>query len=455
MRLDGVQLGHYRLTHFIRGGGMGEVYQAEDLNLPRQVAIKVMRTEAMLYPDAESSKDATRLFKREMRTISMLDHSHILTLLEAGEERISGENIAYMVMPYCSEGSLVDWIRQHHSSSPLTPQEVLVLLEQAAEALQYAHDQQVLHLDIKPSNFLVRRQSNTAALPNLLLADFGVAKISSTSRMSATPRGTFDYMAPEQLAGNAVAASDQYALGIMAYELLTGRTPFQGAMPQVVFYQHANVVPDPPSTLNAAVPKELDKVVLRALAKKPQERYGSVTAFAQAFAAMLNKSTVRPMETRQFSVTKTMPESKIPVAVFPKTPAEAAQPLPPKPAGLVKPPLPKRGVMWAILSGVVAAILMRLSFISVYDYLHIYISPLIIYTAITVVAAFVTGRIAVARSRGLITGITIAITFYLIEWFVYHFFLSPASLLIETAIFLLFGFLGAWLATIRHPYYRK
>ena len=296
MRLEGEQLGHYRLIRFLQGGGMGEVYLAEDLNLPRQVAIKVMKTETALYPDAQASKDAARLFQREMQAISMLDHPHILTLHDAGKQLINSENVSYMVMPYCPEGSLVDWISRHRRTQPLSPNEVARLLQQAADALQYAHDQkpQVLHLDIKPANFLVRRQTEPSQLPNLLLADFGVAKIAATSKLSATPRGTFEYMAPEQIEGTSVAASDQYALGIMIYELLTGRTPYQGAMPHAMPYMRNKVDPEPPSTVNSAIPQALDKVVLQALAKLPQDRFASVKDFASAFATVLKPSTNQP-----------------------------------------------------------------------------------------------------------------------------------------------------------------
>ena len=291
MRLEGEKLGHYQLTRFIQGGGMGEVYLAQDLTLSRQVAIKVMKTEPVLYPDAQASKDAARLFQREMRAISMLDHPHILTLYEAGEQRIGQESITYMVMPYCPEGSLADWIRRYRSTQPLSPNEVAQILQQAADALQYAHDQHILHLDIKPANFLVRRQTQPSQLPNLLLADFGVAKIATTSKLSATPRGTFEYMAPEQIEGAPVAASDQYALGIMIYKLLTGRTPYQGALPHVIPYMRNKIDPEPPSTINPSLPPTLDKVVLQALAKKPQDRFPSVKEFASAFAAVLKLST--------------------------------------------------------------------------------------------------------------------------------------------------------------------
>ena len=313
MRLEGEKLGHCQLTRFIQGGGMGEVYLAEDLTLSRQVAIKVMKTEPVLYPDTQASKDAARLFQREMRAISMLDHAHILTLLEAGEQQIGHDNIAYMVMPYCPEGSLADWIRRYHSTKPLSPDEVAQILQQAADALQYAHDQQILHLDIKPSNFLVRRQQDPSQLPNLLLADFGVAKMATTSKLSGTVRGTLEYMAPEQLAGTPVAASDQYALGIMVYELLTGHTPFHGTLPQAIPHMHANVDPKPPSIVNPSVPSTLDAIVLLALAKKPQDRFASVKEFSSAFVTALNLNAAQPSGTKTTLEQTTAPSPNQPL----------------------------------------------------------------------------------------------------------------------------------------------
>lgn len=337
MRLEGEKLGHYQLTRFIQGGGMGEVYLAQDLTLSRQVAIKVMKTETVLYPDAQSSKDAARLFQREMQAISMLDHPHILTLHEAGKQQIGHDNIAYMVMPYCPEGSLADWIRRHRSTQPLSPDEVAQILQQAADALQYAHDQHVLHLDIKPANFLVRRQTEPSQLPNLLLADFGVAKIATTSKLSGAVRGTLEYMAPEQVEGAPVAASDQYALGIMVYELLTGRTPYQGALPHVVPYMRNKVDPEPPSTVNPSLPSALDKVVLRALAKKPQDRFASVKAFASAFATVLKPNAAQPPKGKQ--------TPKVPLAPDPK---QSSSP---------KVSLPEQSYLRALGSGAVAGVL--------------------------------------------------------------------------------------------------
>jgi serine/threonine protein kinase len=340
MNLEGTQLGHYRLTQFIKGGGMGEVYLAEDLTLTRQVAIKVVKTEGTLYPNSPSVQEAERLFQREMGVIAALDHPNILTLYEAGKQSVNNEQITYMVMPYCPAGSLADWMARYHSSSLLSPEEVSQLLLQAAEALQHAHDHNpsILHLDIKPQNFLVRRQQDPTALPNLLLADFGVSKITDTTQMSATPRGTMAYMAPEQLGMLPVPASDQYALAVMVYELLTGRRPFEGANMQVVIYQHANVAPDPPSKANSSLPQVLDPVILRALAKRPEQRFDSVREFAQAFAAVLKpEAGQRALSRSGYAGETETAEDSPPQNSVPPPPPPPRQRVAPSPYGL--PPL--------------------------------------------------------------------------------------------------------------------
>jgi len=411
MHLEGTQLGHYRLTRFIQGGGMGEVYLAEDLTLSRQVAIKVMKAEPVLYPDAQNSKDAARLFQREMRAISMLDHAHILTLLEAGEQRISHDNITYMVMPYCPEGSLADWIRRYHSTKPLSPNEVAQVLQQAADALQYAHDQQILHLDVKPSNFLVRRQQDPSQLPNLLLADFGVAKMATTSKLSGTVRGTLEYMAPEQLAGTPVAASDQYALGIMIYELLTGHTPFQGTLPQAIPHMHANVNPKPPSALNPSLPSTLDTIVLRALAKKPQDRFASVKEFASAFAGALKPNAAQPSGAKKTPSRTTAPDIIHPSPIKPVAKAEQAALYTKRPLSINKPQPPKHSFLWALVIGVVAGVLTIGSRFAMfylpyppYGLFEIYAISLPL--LILWVTGLVTGKLTRQRRMSWISGIT-------------------------------------------------
>src|SRR5207245_8577958 len=204
------------------------------------------RSGATAYPNAEATKEAARLFQREMRAIALLDHPHILPLYDFGEEGV----ITYMVMPYRKEGSLADWLQQRNSTELLSAGDVGHLIAQAARGLQHAHNHNIIHQDVKPSNFLIRNNEEEPHRPTLLLADFGVAKFTSaTSSMSHTIRGTPSYMAPEQWEGTPVIATDQYALAIMAYELLTGQPPFQGP-PMRMMYLHANTPPQPPSILN-------------------------------------------------------------------------------------------------------------------------------------------------------------------------------------------------------------
>jgi len=287
MPFEGLQLGHYRLLRLIGSGGMGEVYLVEDTRINRQLAIKVVRAEAAPYPDANATKEAARLFQREMRAITMLDHPHILPLIDFGEESVNKISLTYMVMPFRQEGSLADWLQQRSSAQILSPQDVAHLVYQAADALQHAHDHQLIHQDVKPSNFLMRSRAGNPGRPDLLLADFGIVKFTTaTATASQSIRGTPAYMAPEQWDGQPVPATDQYALAIMAYQLLTGRPPFQGG-PGQVMRQHFMAQPQPPVTLNPHIPPALDAVILRALEKSPQDRYPSIAAFAQAFQEAL------------------------------------------------------------------------------------------------------------------------------------------------------------------------
>src|SRR5215469_6192335 len=281
MALEELQNGRYHRVRLIGSGGMGEVYLMQDTRVNRQVAIKVTRSEGSAYPDSEAVKEAGRLFQREARAIAALDHPHILPLYDFGEETSDGTTMTYMVMPFYTEGTLATWLQQ--GSTLLSPQAVSRLIEQAADALQFAHDHQVIHLDVKPSNFLLRANKKDPDQPALLLADFGVARSGATaSSASRAIRGTPTSMAPEQWSGKPVPATDQYALAIMAYELLTGRSPFVGGMEQLMF-QHFNEQPPPPSAFNAHLPAALEAVILRALAKKPEDRFPSIADFAVAF----------------------------------------------------------------------------------------------------------------------------------------------------------------------------
>lgn len=283
MLLEGQQIGRYRFLRLLGSGGMGNVYLAEDDRIEQQVAVKVIRGEGTLYPDAITSQDGVRLFRREAKAIARLDHPNILPLFDYGEESIGDTTIIYLVMPYRQEGSLASWLRQRHTTELLSLHEVDHIIGQAAASLQHAHYRQIVHQDVKPSNFLLRQREEGSIHPDVLLADFGIARfMTAVSSTSQSIRGTPTYMAPEQWKGEPVSATDQYALAVMTYELLTGRPPFQGN-PGQVMYQHMSVEPSPPSAINPRLSHEIDGVLLQALAKNPEQRFDAISAFANAF----------------------------------------------------------------------------------------------------------------------------------------------------------------------------
>ncbi|TMC88512.1 MAG: serine/threonine protein kinase [Chloroflexi bacterium] len=181
MQLEALQDGRYSGLRPIGSGSMGEVYLAEDTRIQRQVAIKVIRSEAIIYPDRSNVDDAARLFEQEARTIAIFNHPNILPLYDFGEEKSNGVSLMYMVMPFCPDGTLATWLRQRSNAGPLLPQEMVHFTGQAAGALQHAHDRQIVHRDVKPSNFLIRSNGDDPSRPDLLLADFGIARFAAAT----------------------------------------------------------------------------------------------------------------------------------------------------------------------------------------------------------------------------------------------------------------------------------
>jgi serine/threonine protein kinase len=284
MRLEGMQIGPWQLRHFLGSGALGEVYCAEHQHRAHpEVAVKILKNEGNLAPGGQTSDDALRLFWHEMRAVAALAHPHIVPLFDFGEQKINAQSYTYIAMLFCPEGSLLDWLRQRNSPTLLSSQETIQIVRQAADAVQYAHNMKILHLHIKPYNFLMRYHADSPLSPNVLLADLGIAKfLTVSSTASQTIRGTPLYIAPEQWAGAPVAATDQYALAIIAYQLLTGKSPFEGPRQQLM-YEHLYEPPQPPSVFNPQISPDVDSVILRALAKKPEDRFPSIKAFATAF----------------------------------------------------------------------------------------------------------------------------------------------------------------------------
>jgi serine/threonine protein kinase len=290
---EGQQLSHYQLVRLLKSGGMGEVYLAVDTLLHRQVAIKVIDTDTLRYAETDVAKDAARLFLREAQAIAQLDQTNILPLYDSGEQSVDGTALMYMVMPYRQVGSLSDWKRSYFGERPLPLAAIERIVRQAALALQHAHDRQIIHQDVKPSNFLVHGDAEHPSRLHLQLADFGVARFMMMTSESQVIRGTPTYMAPEQWDGHPVPATDQYALAVMAYEMLTGSPPFVGKGYQQLWHQHCHLPPSPLSMINPTLPQELDAILLRALEKNPERRFSSVSAFAHAFQrAVLNSGNI-------------------------------------------------------------------------------------------------------------------------------------------------------------------
>lgn len=256
----------YRVEQEIGRGGMATVFLAHDAQLGRRVAIKV------LHPDLASSLGAER-FAREIRVLAQLSHPNILPVLDSG----GANGILYYVMPFVEGESLRDRLDREKQ----LPIEVAVATAcEVADALGYAHASGVIHRDIKPENVLVSDG-------HAVVADFGIARLADDGgeklTMTGMSLGTAAYMSPEQASGEAVdGRSDLYSLACMLYELLVGAPPFAGANSMAVMARHAMEPPPLIRVVRAAVPEEIEEVVLRALEKSPADRFGSVAEFKAA-----------------------------------------------------------------------------------------------------------------------------------------------------------------------------
>jgi len=267
--LVGRRFGNYSLLRLLGQGGFADVYLGEHIHLNTLAAIKVLRTQL-------GQDDITR-FRTEARTIAPLIHPNIVRVLEFDVEG----NIPFLVMEYAPNGNL----RQRHRENVALSQEVVLpYVKQVAAALQYAHNQKIIHRDIKPENMLLGRNNE------VLLSDFGIALVTENilaqslrqANSEVATAGSVAYMAPEQNQGKPCPASDQYALAVVIYEWLCGVKPFHGSY-MAVAVQHLQAPPPPMREKMPTISPDVEMVVLRALAKDPNQRFGSVQAFANAF----------------------------------------------------------------------------------------------------------------------------------------------------------------------------
>jgi ATP/maltotriose-dependent transcriptional regulator MalT len=270
MDLVGRSLGQYRIEARLGKGGMGAVYTAYQPSLDRFVAIKVLPTQ--YSPDS----DAARRFVREARAVAQLDHPNILPIMDFGQE---GE-VRYIVMKLVTGGTLKDRLGQ-----PIALSETAYIVGQIAAALDHAHERGILHRDVKPSNVLLD-EGNWVQL-----ADFGLAKLMvPDQQLTATGAGvgTPAYMSPEQARGLDVhRGTDIYSLGVVLYEMVVGRLPFDGQTGMDMLLKHISEPAPPPCQVNPSVPPAMEGVILKALEKRPEDRYASAGEMARGLAMAL------------------------------------------------------------------------------------------------------------------------------------------------------------------------
>ncbi|WP_326698575.1 protein kinase [Streptomyces sp. NBC_01754] len=257
--------GRYRMTHRLGRGGMAEVFAAEDVRLGRTVAVKLLRSDLAEDPVSKAR------FTREAQSVAGLNHHAIVAVYDSGEDVVGGATVPYIVMELVEGRTIRDLLI---SAEAPPPEQALIIVSGVLEALAYSHQHGIVHRDIKPANVIITHSGAVKVM------DFGIARAlhgaQSTMTQTGMVMGTPQYLSPEQALGKAVDhRSDLYATGCLLYELLAMRPPFTGETPLSVVYQHVQDIPVPPSDVYESVPPELDGMVMRSLAKDPDDRFQS------------------------------------------------------------------------------------------------------------------------------------------------------------------------------------
>ncbi len=269
--LTGKQLGAYRIVEALGEGGMAMVYKAYQASMDRYVAIKIM------HRFFAHDEEFRARFEQEAKVIAKLEHPHIVPIFDFGET----DDYTYIVMRFIEGNTLADVM----GDQPLPSSQIRQIMAQIGSALDYAHSRGVIHRDVKPSNVLVDGQGNC------FLSDFGFAKLlESQTKLSITGSaiGTPTYMSPEQILGQVLdGRSDIYALGIVLYEMATGRTPYKTETPTAMFVKHIHDRLPPPRQFNPDIPEYIERAIFRALAKDPEERFVSMGEFVRALSGTL------------------------------------------------------------------------------------------------------------------------------------------------------------------------
>lgn len=307
--LVGHTLGAYRIEARLGAGGMGDVYRAMHTRLGRPAAIKV------LHPSQASDATFQARFLREARAAAALSHPNIVEVFDFGEQ----DGASYLVMELVPDGSLRTLLRQRAQGSGWTLGLGVGLVRQAAEGLAYAHAHGMVHRDIKPDNLLLQRlnpltperrgESTDSYL--LKISDFGLARLVDEGgelTVTGMVMGTPTYMSPEQCQGGDLdGRSDLYSLGVVLYEVATGAPPFRVKSLSEAVFKHISTPPEPPRTVQADLPPALEEVILRCLAKHPEDRYPSGLALADALDGALGDTELRTIITARRPETLAVP----------------------------------------------------------------------------------------------------------------------------------------------------
>jgi TolB-like protein len=268
----GKTVSHYKITEKLGQGGMGVVYRAEDTKLKRTVALK------FLPSDMTSDPQTVERLVHEARAAAALDHPNICTIYEIGED----ESHTYIAMAHVEGKTLTDTLAR----GPLDVNRVLGIVAQVAEGLREAHEKGIVHRDIKPANIMITARGRAKIM------DFGLAKLAGTADLTGDTytAGTIAYMSPEQARGEEVdRRTDIWSLGVVLYEMLTGRRPFSGDYEQAVVYSILNEEPAAPSALRPDLPAEIDRIVPKVLSKDPPDRYQSIDGLIDDLRPLLSE----------------------------------------------------------------------------------------------------------------------------------------------------------------------
>jgi serine/threonine protein kinase len=308
-------LDHYALRRLVGRGGMANVYEAQDLQSYQNVAVKVFKRE---------DEELLRRFIREARLMASLHHEHLVPIIDSGESQLDGDTRYYIVMPFLDGGTLRARIRR----SPLSLAEASYALRAIAGALDYIHSQGIIHRDIKASNVLLDANGEC------YLTDFGIARITGdVTQLTSTGDvlGTVDYVAPELYEADrrADARSDLYSLGVLLFEMVTGRLPFPAENQLVVVSMHMNKRPPSPRSIAPHISSQVERVIFKALEKKPEQRYASAAELVDAFCRAVSAGNKNGLTEHSSALKVGQPEVVAPLAGAEQT---LPAPLPPVPA---------------------------------------------------------------------------------------------------------------------------